>query len=80
MVSKLANWDLCDSPTCCLCGSRQESRDHVFLQCSVADQLWAAILPRLGQHNLTLNNWDSLIAWMLTDTPGLSATLKKLLV
>ncbi|KAG5387777.1 hypothetical protein IGI04_029318 [Brassica rapa subsp. trilocularis] len=64
----------------CLCGSGLESRDHVFLHCSVAAQIWAAILPRLGQQNLTLHNWDSLIAWMLTDTPGLSATLEKLLV
>ncbi|KAG2270408.1 hypothetical protein Bca52824_064963 [Brassica carinata] len=55
-----------------------EIRDHVFLRCSVATQLWDIVLARLGQQALCLETWPSLINWMLTVTPGLSATLKKL--
>lgn len=75
---RLVTWGVCDYATCCLCGLGQETRDHVFLRCSVATQLWDIVLTRLGQQALCLDTWPSLITWMLTATPGLSATLKKL--
>ncbi|KAG2266089.1 hypothetical protein Bca52824_073168 [Brassica carinata] len=77
---RLAKWGMCDRDTCCLCGQAQETRDHVFLHCGVATQLWDMIMPRLGQAGLSFVNWSSLIDWLLSDTAGLSTVLKKLTV
>ncbi|XP_018458944.1 uncharacterized protein LOC108829848 [Raphanus sativus] len=77
---RLEKWGICVQDTCCLCGLAQETRDHVFLHCGVASQLWDMIMLRLGQRGLTFVDWSSLIDWMISDTAGLSPVLKKLTV
>ncbi|KAG2306021.1 hypothetical protein Bca52824_025769 [Brassica carinata] len=71
---RLAKWGMCVSDTCFLCGQAQETRDHVFLHCGVATQIWDMIMPRLGQAGVSFGNW------LLSDTAGLSSVLKKLTI
>ncbi|CAN7105201.1 unnamed protein product, partial [Brassica rapa subsp. narinosa] len=73
-------WRLPSSRYCCLCGQQQETRDHLFLHCSIAGQLWSMVLPRLGTPTVTFPEWSDLIQWLLSPTSGLSSTLKKLTV
>ena len=78
--TRLVSWGLGNVTDCCLCGQQQETRDHLFLHCSIAGQLWSMVLPRLGTPTVTFPEWSDLIQWLLSPTSGLSSTLKKLTV
>ncbi|XP_039036735.1 uncharacterized protein LOC120173719 [Hibiscus syriacus] len=46
---------------CVLCNEDRETRDHLFLQCSMTNSLWKAILHLFGLRSTTLS-WNNFLA------------------
>ncbi|CAN7098212.1 unnamed protein product, partial [Brassica rapa subsp. narinosa] len=80
LKTRMALWNPAIDPSCSLCGQSAETRDHLFLQCSVSTQVWSQLLQRLGQTGFTLNSWQDLMQWLLSPPHGLSRTLNRLAV
>lgn len=45
---RMIKWGLNVSPTCLLCNTANESRDHLFFQCDFLDRLLALVTRRCG--------------------------------
>ncbi|KAL1198665.1 putative ribonuclease H protein [Cardamine amara subsp. amara] len=74
--SRLVNWGMNISPLCCMCNLHTETRDHLFLQCEVAEHLWHMVLRRLGHPTILFHNWSTLITWLSSVSYGISSKLK----
>ncbi|KAG2258545.1 hypothetical protein Bca52824_077839 [Brassica carinata] len=75
---RLAAWGLNVQTTCCLCNRFEESRDHLFLTCTYATDLWRLIFARLDRQQALPITWSELLSWTRTSTSQLPSTLKKL--
>ncbi|XP_024004163.1 uncharacterized protein LOC112081610 [Eutrema salsugineum] len=73
--ARLSQWGI-SSDMCCSCGLFVETRDHLFLHCDFASQVWQRILTRLGHAPNLFLNWDALISW-LSSTVGPSPRILK---
>ncbi|KAL9691979.1 hypothetical protein QQ045_012408 [Rhodiola kirilowii] len=49
-------------PGCVLCGKTDDSRDHLFFMCPVAEELWLRALRFVGVSNGP-SQWHMLIPW-----------------
>ncbi|CAN6823079.1 unnamed protein product, partial [Brassica oleracea] len=78
--TRLALWNPEIDPSCALCGQMAETRDHLFLQCSVSIQVWSQLLQRLGQSGASLHYWQDLMQWLISLPHSLSRTLVRLSV
>ncbi|CAL9239284.1 unnamed protein product [Arabidopsis halleri] len=75
---RLADWGLNTSSLCCFCNSHDESRDHLLLHCTFSEQVWVLVLHRLGLPPCTFVDWCTVISWLLTKSPYVSTTLKRI--
>lgn len=78
--SRLLNWGMNISSSCCLCTQHLETRDHLFLHCEFSEELWKLVLHRLGQTRFLFMNWQSMITWLSSTSPGNSSKLKLLVI
>ena len=75
---RLASWGLNISTTCCLCSIQDETRDHLFLQCSYSNVLWNLLFARLDPNHASFFSWEELLSWIRVSTTSAPSTLKKL--
>lgn len=76
--TRLASWGLPIDQSCCLCGNALENRDHLFLRCEVSQHLWSMITRRLGYRTFTFHTWTAFIAWLESNHPSHSTTLRRI--
>lgn len=62
-LNRLSSWGLDVESTCLLCGNEQESRDHLFFDCSFSNQIWVQLMHRLSLSSAPLK-WEDTIAWL----------------
>ncbi|KAE8675100.1 hypothetical protein F3Y22_tig00111693pilonHSYRG00046 [Hibiscus syriacus] len=68
---RLRRMGLCSDSICVSCCQFQESRDHLFSQCSFAVGLWKAILKLNGMSYSPLT-WETMVSWASTSWKGKS--------
>lgn len=73
----LASWGLQINTCCCI---YRETRDHLFLRCSFAEQLWKLTVKRLGYKPILFHTWEVLLSWIRLHHSSCPATLRKLTV
>ena len=73
---KLLSWSLNIQPSCCLCTTHPEGRDHLFTSCGYAEFIWHHILAKLHRSHL-FYSWSELMSWIRRITTA-SPTLKML--
>ncbi|XP_039048294.1 uncharacterized protein LOC120189013 [Hibiscus syriacus] len=56
---------------CCLCGSAIESRDHLFVKCYFAKEVWGIVLTSCDVR-CDLNSWDDVFNWLIANLKGKS--------
>ncbi|XP_038993961.1 uncharacterized protein LOC120117834 [Hibiscus syriacus] len=56
---------------CIFCDDPCETREHLFIKCPVAEQLWNVVFSHSGLH-FTVHSWDALIAWACSTWKGKS--------
>ena len=57
--NRMVDWGIDTDPTCILCNSYLESRDHLFYACSYSWEVWHSIAGRVGFS--TPRNWNVLL-------------------
>uniref|UniRef100_M1BN74 Orf147a protein n=1 Tax=Solanum tuberosum TaxID=4113 RepID=M1BN74_SOLTU len=72
-AERLNKWGMNVDPTCELCRSYFEDRDHLFAKCSYGNQLWNRLLNWIGQPSITPQSWTQHLEWSLTRGKGKSA-------
>ncbi|CDY57647.1 BnaAnng14890D [Brassica napus] len=60
---RMISWGLDVSPTCLLCNSQPESRNHLFFDCPFACVIWSAIASRRRLH--ALQNWEATVLQLM---------------
>ncbi|KAL9668147.1 hypothetical protein QQ045_002522 [Rhodiola kirilowii] len=59
---RLSQWGVPSSKSCALCDTEDESRDHLFFECRVTQEVWNKVMHFL-QIEPTFNRWELLIPW-----------------
>ena len=77
---KLAAWGLNVNPSSCLCNSLEETRDHLFLYCDFAMNLWNQVFSRLENNRRTFISFEELLSWTRQSTLSAPSLLEKLVV
>ncbi|KAH0901493.1 hypothetical protein HID58_040996 [Brassica napus] len=62
-MDRLLSWGLDVEGICLLCGTHQESRNHLFFECAFSAEVWRAALLRLRVYNAP-TSWESVIDWL----------------
>lgn len=67
-LHRLTTWGLDIEPVCLLCGSFNESRDHIFFACSFSTSVWNSVTHALRIASPPVD-WDAVLNW-LPQIPG----------
>ena len=76
--SRLLQWGMNISPSCCLCDAGEENRDHVFVKCEISEGLWDLVLQSLGYSFRAFHTWTSFSEWTASRDSVTSRTLKRM--
>ncbi|XP_024014455.1 uncharacterized protein LOC112088411 [Eutrema salsugineum] len=64
-VDRLFSWGLDVDTTCLLCGLQDESRDHLFFECSFSAEIWNLVTSYLHL-NMVPTTWSPSLVWIGT--------------
>jgi hypothetical protein len=75
----MCRWGYARSTNCLFCHGFQESRDHIFFQCSFSRRIWKAIMAECSFPNPPID-WESVAEWsvVVLHGKGLKFNLGKL--
>ncbi|KAG7578318.1 hypothetical protein ISN45_Aa03g025130 [Arabidopsis thaliana x Arabidopsis arenosa] len=62
-LDRMASWGYDIEKDCLLCGVAQETRNHLFFECSFSAQVWNLITQRLGISSPP-TIWDQVLLWL----------------
>ncbi|XP_039033851.1 uncharacterized protein LOC120169819 [Hibiscus syriacus] len=69
---RLRRFGIVTDNLCGLCGASQETRNHLFLECSYSCEVWRSIMNFCGLHYQLPSYWDDAIRWMVLNFKGKS--------
>ncbi|XP_019240287.1 PREDICTED: uncharacterized protein LOC109220273 [Nicotiana attenuata] len=55
---RLANWGINVTPHCVMCSGQVETREHLFVQCSYATELWNKVMKWIQRDQMISSCWD----------------------
>lgn len=61
---RIARWNVQSLDKCCVFNTYMESRDHLFLRCGYAEQVWLFITKRLGYKPFLFHTWTAFMDWL----------------
>jgi len=76
---KLCGWGYSGDSLCLFCHASQESRDHLFFECSFSKRIWRFLMAECRMIDIPMS-WDSIVQWSLGCMKGkqLQATARRL--
>ncbi|CAL9213946.1 unnamed protein product, partial [Arabidopsis halleri] len=74
---RLASWGVITSADCCLCSAATESRDHLFLSCVYASEIWSQVFSRLAPSRRLVFSWAELLSWTRHSSSQAPSLLRK---
>ncbi|KAE8667867.1 Detected protein of unknown function [Hibiscus syriacus] len=69
--NRLARFGIATDGVCGLCSFGLETRNHIFSECTFANETWCAILLLCGLNQAPLG-WNDLLQWLLLNLKGKS--------
>ncbi|XP_069147459.1 uncharacterized protein [Solanum lycopersicum] len=69
-VDRLAKWGITHDSACVLCTNKDESLDHMFLQCHYAEEVWERVLTWAGFNNNIAKTWTQFVQWCIQHGKG----------
>lgn len=78
--TRLASWGMLIPTVCCLCSTSDESRDHLFVDCSYIKILWDLLLRKLSESHIIFTSWLQLLCWSSSDSSRSPRTLRSIAV
>ncbi|XP_039042882.1 uncharacterized protein LOC120181927 [Hibiscus syriacus] len=76
---RLARFGIATDGVCGLCSSGLETRNHIFSECTFANETWCAILLLCGLNQTSLG-WNDLLQWLLLNLKGKSLMVHMLML
>ncbi|KAG7532469.1 Zinc finger PMZ-type [Arabidopsis thaliana x Arabidopsis arenosa] len=67
-LDRMASWGYDIERDCLLCGLAQETRNHLFFECSFSAQVWSLITQKLGILSPP-TIWDQVLLWLPNALP-----------
>ncbi|KAF8052483.1 hypothetical protein N665_1555s0008 [Sinapis alba] len=64
----MQTWNRGVNPACVLCRAPQETRDHLFFECSYSTEVWTVLMGGMLQSSFT-SKWSELLA-LIMDNSG----------
>ncbi|XP_039023289.1 uncharacterized protein LOC120155894 [Hibiscus syriacus] len=64
-----------ETDKCLMCGTMTKTREHLFIECSFAKELWGSVLGLCGI-NRGVSSWDSELAWAVCFFKGKSLIVR----
>ncbi|KAH0715022.1 hypothetical protein KY284_007927 [Solanum tuberosum] len=71
-TDRLSKWGLDVEKTCCLCHLQEESREHLFVQCTYVRRLWVRILRWMNKPMYNATRWEQHLQWTISNAKGKS--------
>ncbi|XP_039017530.1 uncharacterized protein LOC120148497 [Hibiscus syriacus] len=68
---RLHRIELINDCHCVFCNAQLETREHLFLQCPMAEQLWNSVFFHSGLQ-FTITSWDDFFVWASSTWKGKS--------
>jgi len=62
-MDRVARWSQGADTICVLCKTAQETRDHLFFECSYSSQIWGSLVKRILKETYT-NEWKDIVIWI----------------
>ncbi|CAA7033781.1 unnamed protein product [Microthlaspi erraticum] len=62
-LDRVVSWGYDTEASCLLCGSEQETRDHLFFECPFSTDVWRKINLKLNLTDPPLN-WQQILQWL----------------
>ena len=62
-MDRVARWSQCADTICVLCKTAQETRDHLFFECSYSSQIWGSLVKGILKETYT-NEWKDIVIWI----------------
>ncbi|XP_019264507.1 PREDICTED: uncharacterized protein LOC109242131 [Nicotiana attenuata] len=69
---RIASWGMTIDRSCVLCQGQLETRDHLFLHCSYATELWSRIWKWIQEDQVSYSNWQHHLQWIIKKAKGKS--------
>lgn len=66
--------------SCCLCSNSDETRDHLFIDCSFSRDIWRRMLLKLSDPGHHSDSWMQLLAWTSSPPSKSLRTLRSIAV
>ncbi|CAN7134773.1 unnamed protein product [Brassica rapa subsp. narinosa] len=60
---RLISWNIDIDPACLLCGDGEESRNHLFFECSFSLVVWRSLLHRFHLSSVP-SRWADILLWL----------------
>ncbi|XP_056860010.1 uncharacterized protein LOC130508492 [Raphanus sativus] len=73
-MDRISYWNQGVDSTCVLCKAAQETRNHLFFQCTFSSQLWEQLVKGILR-NAHTQNWDDIIELISVSTMERKKTL-----
>ena len=67
---RLSGWRMQIWDLCCICSSAPETRDHLFIECQFASEIWEQVFIRLGRPRNQFITWQHLLSWLRDQVSG----------
>ncbi|XP_059302007.1 uncharacterized protein LOC132053931 [Lycium ferocissimum] len=64
----LIKWALDEEPLCILCQQRHEDRNHLFVGCTFAIQLWSRLFSWIQRQFSPAQTWENHLTWAIKDS------------
>ncbi|XP_060200642.1 uncharacterized protein LOC132628907 [Lycium barbarum] len=71
-TDRLNKWDIKVEPKCSLCQSCDETREHLFVQCTYTRVVWNRVLQWVQLQNYYPATWDQHQQWLIKHSGGKS--------
>ncbi|XP_010419362.1 PREDICTED: uncharacterized protein LOC104705067 [Camelina sativa] len=75
---RLSSWGIIQFDACCLCSIASETRDHIFLVCEFAAQVWKLTFTRICPRQRLFSSWSELLSWTRQASPTAPSLIRKL--
>ncbi|XP_060194929.1 uncharacterized protein LOC132624120 [Lycium barbarum] len=71
-AERLSKWGIKVDTKCCFCQKYDETREHLFVQCEYARQVWTRVGQWMHIQNFPPTNWIQHQQWLIINSKGKS--------
>ncbi|KAH0749135.1 hypothetical protein KY290_028367 [Solanum tuberosum] len=67
-IDRLLKWGMQNDSKCPLCCKHEETKEHLFVHCDYAKQIWIKMENWTTVQHCTISTWDRHLDWMVANS------------